>query len=96
MDKDLNGAISDEEKAAAGFEELSTAKKEEISAASSAIETKSKYLAFVLAFLLGRLVLPCSGKRSSAIVIPKSWSRAFPSQIRAASVSGLCGVGNAG
>merc|ERR1719281_216851 len=42
MDKDLNGAISDEEKAAAGFEELSTAKKEEIAAASSAIETKTK------------------------------------------------------
>merc|ERR1719387_127963 len=42
MDKDLNGAIADEEKAAAGFEELSTAKKEEISAASSAIETKTQ------------------------------------------------------
>jgi septal ring factor EnvC (AmiA/AmiB activator) len=42
MDKDLNGAISDEEKAAAGFEELATAKKAEISAASSAIETKTK------------------------------------------------------
>merc|ERR1719482_2056180 len=42
MDKDLNGAISDEEKAAAGFEELANAKKEEISAASSAIETKTK------------------------------------------------------
>merc|ERR1719389_966866 len=28
MDKDLNGAISDEEKAAAGFEELAAAKKE--------------------------------------------------------------------
>ena len=27
MDKDLNGAISDEEKAAAGFEELAAAKK---------------------------------------------------------------------
>merc|ERR1719409_2647244 len=42
MDKDLNGAISDEEKAAAGFEELANAKKEEISAALSAIETKTK------------------------------------------------------
>merc|ERR1719161_976147 len=42
MDKDLNGAISDEEKAAAGFEELAAAKKEEISAASSAIETKTQ------------------------------------------------------
>merc|ERR1719506_2959423 len=42
MDKDLNGAISDEEKAAAGFEELANAKKEEISAASSAVETKTK------------------------------------------------------
>merc|ERR1719460_1664325 len=42
MDKDLNGAISDEEKAAAGFEELAAAKKEEIAAASSAIETKTQ------------------------------------------------------
>merc|ERR1719159_1540531 len=42
MDKDLNGAISDEEKSAAGFAELSTAKKEEISAAGSAIETKTQ------------------------------------------------------
>merc|ERR1719443_1373824 len=42
MDKDLNGAISDEEKAASGFAELSSAKKEEISAASSAIETKTQ------------------------------------------------------
>ena len=42
MDKDLNGAISDEEKAAAGFAELSAAKKAEISAASSAIETKTQ------------------------------------------------------
>merc|ERR1719214_314993 len=42
VDKDLNGAISDEEKAAAGFEELANAKKEEISAASSAIETKTQ------------------------------------------------------
>merc|ERR1719201_2710187 len=42
MDKDLGGAISDEEKSAAGFTELSTAKKEEISAAGSAIETKTQ------------------------------------------------------
>jgi hypothetical protein len=42
MDKDLNGAISDEEKAASGFTELSNAKKAEISAASSAIETKTQ------------------------------------------------------
>merc|ERR1719161_3215322 len=42
MDKDLNGAISDEEKSASGFAELSTAKKEEISAAGSAIETKTQ------------------------------------------------------
>jgi hypothetical protein len=42
MDKDLNGAISDEEKAASGFEELAAAKKEEIAAASSAIETKTQ------------------------------------------------------
>merc|ERR1719201_3162365 len=42
MDKDLNGAISDEEKSSAGFTELSSAKKAEISAASSAIETKTQ------------------------------------------------------
>merc|ERR1719352_2150251 len=42
MDKDLGGAIADEEKAAAGFTELSAAKKAEISAASSAIETKTQ------------------------------------------------------
>jgi hypothetical protein len=42
MDKDLNGAISDEEKAASGFTELSAAKKAEISAAGSAIETKTQ------------------------------------------------------
>jgi hypothetical protein len=42
MDKDLNGAVSDEEKAAAGFAELSAAKKAEISAASTAIETKTQ------------------------------------------------------
>jgi len=41
MDKDLNGAIEAEETAAAGFAELSGAKKDEISAASSAIETKT-------------------------------------------------------
>jgi hypothetical protein len=42
MDKDLNGAITDEEKAAAGFEDLKTAKQQEIDAASSAIETKTQ------------------------------------------------------
>merc|ERR1719473_646239 len=41
MDKDLNGAISEEDKAAAGFEELAAAKNAEISAASSAIESKT-------------------------------------------------------
>jgi hypothetical protein len=41
MDGDLNGAISQEEQAAAGFEELKAAKSGEISAASEAIETKS-------------------------------------------------------
>merc|ERR1719389_600282 len=42
MDKALNGAVSDEEKGAAGFAELSAAKKEEISAASAAIESKTQ------------------------------------------------------
>merc|ERR1719240_2330640 len=42
MDKDLNGAITDEEKSAAGFTELSAAKKAEISAAGSAVETKTE------------------------------------------------------
>merc|ERR1719364_635450 len=41
MDKDLNGAASAEEQAAAGFEELVAAKKSEIAAASSAIESKT-------------------------------------------------------
>jgi chromosome segregation ATPase len=41
MDKDLNGAISEEEKAAAGFQETQAAKKSEIAAASSAIESKT-------------------------------------------------------
>merc|ERR1719440_271906 len=41
MDKDLNGAVGDEEAAAKGFEELSAAKKSEISAASEAIESKT-------------------------------------------------------
>merc|ERR1719379_271744 len=41
MDKDLNGAVSDEEAAAKGFEELAAAKKEEIAAASEAIESKT-------------------------------------------------------
>merc|ERR1719421_435768 len=38
----MNGAIEAEETAAAGFAELSGAKKDEISAASSAIETKTQ------------------------------------------------------
>merc|ERR1719265_1934590 len=38
MDKDLNGAVSAEEQAAAGFQELAAAKKAEISAAGEAIE----------------------------------------------------------
>merc|ERR1719387_2282551 len=41
MDKDLNGAISAEDAAAAGFEELAAAKKSEIAAASAAIESKT-------------------------------------------------------
>jgi len=41
MDKDLNGAVSDEETAQKGFEELAAAKKSEISAASEAIESKT-------------------------------------------------------
>jgi chromosome segregation ATPase len=41
MDKDLGGAVSAEEATAAGFEELASAKKAEISAASAAIESKT-------------------------------------------------------
>merc|ERR1719224_108733 len=41
MDKDLNGAVGDEETAAKGFEELAAAKKDEIAAASEAIESKT-------------------------------------------------------
>merc|ERR1719460_3215725 len=41
MDKDLNGAVGDEEAAAKGFEELAAAKKAEIAAASEAIESKT-------------------------------------------------------
>merc|ERR1719271_2238394 len=41
MDKDLNGAVGDEERAAAGFEELAGAKKDEIAAAGEAIESKT-------------------------------------------------------
>merc|ERR1719440_2384193 len=42
MNKTLNGAVADEEKAAAGYAELAAAKKEEISAAGSAIESKTQ------------------------------------------------------
>merc|ERR1719353_2558981 len=42
MDAGLNGAVGDEEKAAAGYGELAAAKKEEISAAGSAIESKTQ------------------------------------------------------
>merc|ERR1719335_2097253 len=42
MDKDLNGIVSDEEAAQAGFEELSAAKKSAIAAAGSAIESKTQ------------------------------------------------------
>merc|ERR1719353_2380629 len=42
MDKSLNGAVSDEETAAKGYEELAAAKKEEISAAGAAIESKTQ------------------------------------------------------
>merc|ERR1719301_514285 len=41
MDKDLNGAVGDEEAAAKAFEELAAAKKDEIAAASEAIESKT-------------------------------------------------------
>merc|ERR1719201_2732703 len=41
MDKDPNGAVAAEDEAAAGFEELAAAKNSEISAASSAIESKT-------------------------------------------------------
>merc|ERR1719265_483885 len=41
MDKELNGAVGAEEAAASGFEELSSAKKAEIAAASEAIESKT-------------------------------------------------------
>jgi hypothetical protein len=40
MDKSLGGIVSEEESAAAGFAELSAAKKKEIATASSAIESK--------------------------------------------------------
>merc|ERR1719506_1930967 len=42
MDKTLNGAVADEEKAASGYEELAAAKKDEISAAGAAIESKTQ------------------------------------------------------
>merc|ERR1719506_2565817 len=42
MDAGLNGAVGDEEKAAAGYAELAAAKKEEIRAAGSAIESKTQ------------------------------------------------------
>merc|ERR1719163_1912350 len=42
MDKDLGGAVTAEETAASGFEELAAAKKAEISAAGEAIESKTK------------------------------------------------------
>merc|ERR1719248_515535 len=41
MDKDLGGAVSAEEDAQTGFEELAAAKKQEIAAASEAIESKT-------------------------------------------------------
>jgi septal ring factor EnvC (AmiA/AmiB activator) len=41
MDKDLKGAVSAEEEAQKGFEELAAAKKSEIAAASEAIESKT-------------------------------------------------------
>merc|ERR1719364_3394 len=41
MDKDLKGAVSAEEEAQKGFEELATAKKSEIAANSEAIESKT-------------------------------------------------------
>merc|ERR1719331_3456719 len=41
MDKDLKGAVSDEESAQSSFEGMAAAKKSEISAASEAIESKT-------------------------------------------------------
>merc|ERR1719482_1543956 len=41
MDKDLKGAVSDEDEAQSAFEGMAAAKKEEISAASEAIEAKT-------------------------------------------------------
>merc|ERR1719271_992195 len=41
MDKELKGAVADEEAAAKGFEELAAAKNDEIAAASEAIESKT-------------------------------------------------------
>merc|ERR1719159_257884 len=42
MDKDLGGAVTAEETAASGFQELAAAKKAEIAAAGAAIESKTK------------------------------------------------------
>jgi len=42
MDKDLNGIVSDEDAAQAGFEDLAGAKKQAIEASSSAIESKTQ------------------------------------------------------
>merc|ERR1719183_1296401 len=42
MDKDLNGIVSDEESAQAGFEELKAAKESGIAASSAAIESKTQ------------------------------------------------------
>ena len=41
MDKDLNGAVAEEDEAQKAFEGMSAAKKDEISAASAAIEAKT-------------------------------------------------------
>merc|ERR1719331_3115218 len=41
MDKDLNGAVADEDSAQKAFEGMAAAKKDEISAAGEAIESKS-------------------------------------------------------
>merc|ERR1719456_1529084 len=41
MDKDLKGAVSDEEEAQSSFEGMAAAKKSEIQAASEAIEAKT-------------------------------------------------------
>merc|ERR1719329_1903775 len=42
MDKSLNGAVGDEERAASSFAEMAQAKKDEIAAAGTAVEAKTQ------------------------------------------------------